>query len=493
MQLKSLVTLLVAFVVLTVAACGGSSDREDGDLAKAVVQIEVFARDSLGDVEWSGSGTLISSDGLILTNAHVVGDPYHEFEDLEIEEIGVATTNRTDEPPELAYLAEIVAIDYALDLAVVQITSDLDGKQVTEDFPFVTLGDSDEVEIGDELRILGYSGVGGETITLTNGVVSGFTAERGVGGRAWIKTDAGVLAGNSGGLTVDGDGKLIAVPTIVGSSTDPEIEVVDCDLVADTNRDGIIDDLDTCVSTGGFINGLRPVNLALPLVDAAVSGTKYVSQFEPPQETPGDFDIEDVIIDNLVFADGVTADDKPTQVLDVIHSGADQVCAFWDYEGMVDGMNWDAIWFVDGEPDEEGSFRDEIWDGGERGNSWWICILGEESGLLDGLYELVIRVGGEFVGSNTIFVGDDHPPIELDIVNDSTTPICWVWLPPSGTQGWGFDKLGIEEGIDIGDKRTFDLPAGTYDLAVDDCDQQPLAEEYELDFTEDSVYTVTDE
>ncbi len=155
MQLKSLVTLLVAFVVLTVAACGGSSDREDGDLAKAVVQIEVFARDSLGDIEWSGSGTLISSDGLILTNAHVVGDPYHEFEDLEIEEIGVATTNRTDEPPELAYLAEIVAIDLGLDLAVVQITSDLDGNPVTEEFPFVALGDSDEVEIGDELRRLG--------------------------------------------------------------------------------------------------------------------------------------------------------------------------------------------------------------------------------------------------------------------------------------------------------------------------------------------------
>lgn len=483
MQLKSLVTLLVAFVVLTVAACGGSSDREDGDLAKAVVQIEVFARDALGDVEWSGSGTLISSDGLILTNAHVVGDPYHEFEDLEIEEIGVATTNRTDEPPELAYLAEIVAIDLALDLAVVQITSDLDGYQVTEDFPFVTLGDSDAVEIGDELRILGYPLIGEDTITLTGGVVSGFTVERGVEGHAWIKTDATIADGNSGGLAVDDAGRLVGVPTLS--------ILEDCLYIVDTNRDGSIDELDTCVPVGGSIGELRPVNLALALIDAAENGTAYVSDFELAPEPSGGFDVGDAIFGNLVFADGATADDEPTQVLDVIPSGAKQLCGFWDYEGMADGMTWGNIWFVDGELDEEASVLDDTWVGGEIGTSWWVCIGDGESGLSDGLYELELFVEDEYMGSNTVFVGGDHPPIELDIGNDSSTPICYVFFSPSGAQGWGFDRLGIEEGIDIGDTRTFDLPAGTYDLAVDDCDEQRIAEEYERDFTQDTVYTVS--
>ena len=488
MQLKSLVTLLVAFVVLTVAACGGSSDREDGDLAKAVVQI--FAIDSFGDAVWSGSGTLISSDGLILTNAHVVDKSYDD--DPEIEELQVATTSRTDEPPELAYLAEIVTIDYALDLAVVQIASDLDGNPVTENFPFVALGDSDELKIGDELRILGYPGIGGDTITLTGGVVSGFTVERGVEGHAWIKTDATIAGGNSGGLVVNDNGKLVGVPTIFGSSEDLE-EIVDCLPISDTNRDGLVNELDTCVAVGGFINGLRPVNLALPLVNAAENGTAYVSEFEPELRPTGGFDVEGVNIDNVVFADGVTADDEPTQVLDVIPSGAKQVCGFWDYEGMVDGMTWGNIWFVDGELDEEASFLDDTWVGGEIGANWWVCIGGGESALSDGLYELELFVEDEYMGSNTVFVGGDHPPIELDIENDSSTPICYVFLSPSGAQGWGFDRLGIEEGIDIGDTRTFDLPAGTYDLAVDDCDEQILAEEYELDITEDSVYTVTDE
>ena len=47
---------------------------------------------------------------------------------------------------------------------------------------------------------------------------------------------------------------------------------MDCRALADTNRDGYIDENDTCVPTGGFINAVRPVQLALPLIEAARSG-----------------------------------------------------------------------------------------------------------------------------------------------------------------------------------------------------------------------------
>lgn len=486
-------TLLgAALLLLAVVGCGGGSDKNDevkdvSDLAKAVVQIS--AVDS-GEVVWSGSGTMISSDGLILTNAHVVDDIYDEG--YEIEELRVATTSRTDRAPEPAYMAEIVNIDYALDLAVVQITSDLDGQPVAQDFPSVALGDSDDVEIGDELRILGYPGIGGNTITFTNGVVSGFSAERSLGQRAWIKTDATISGGSSGGLAVDIDGKLVGVPTIVGSSEDSG-ELVDCRQIADTNRDGTIDDLDTCVSVGGFINGLRPVSLALELIDAAESGIGYISKFEPAPESMGDFDVENVYFSRPAFAGGVTADDEPTEVLDALPSGGNEICAFWDYEGMADGMNWEAIWFVNGEVDEEGSFLDETWDGGQEGTDWWVCFIGQEAGLPDGLYELVLSVEGEYIGSNTVFVGGSHPPVLFEIRNDSSTPICYVYITPSAAQNWGFDWLGSDEGIDIGDTQTFVLPAVTYDLALDDCDQKSVVEEYELDITEGSVFTVTDQ
>ena len=490
------IALSLAIAVL-VAACGGGGDTSDTptpdvsptpgpvgveDLAHAVVQIH--AVDFRGDSVWTGSGTLISQDGLILTNAHVVDDRYDEYDSLAI-----GTTTETDEPPELQYLAEIVAVDYALDLAVIEIASDLDGNDITEEFPFIALGDSETVEIGDNIRILGYPGIGGDTITFTNGVVSGFTSERSVDGRAWIKTDATIAGGNSGGLAVDANGKLVGVPTIVGSGAGQA--TVDCRYLTDTNRDGTIDDADTCVTVGGFINGLRPINLAVALIEAAIAGDEYVSPIEPEPEPTGGFDTFDVTISNLIFADGVTEDDEPTQVLDAMPSGVTEICGFWDYEGMADGMSWEALWFVDGELSEEGSIVGDTWVGGESGN-WWACIFDEEKGLDDGLYELIVSVEDEHRGSRAIFVGGDHPPVKFEVENNSTTPICYVFISPSGAQNWGFDHLGLDEGIAPDDSKTLDLPAGVYDLLIRDCDENDVIDERELNITEDSAYTITD-
>jgi S1-C subfamily serine protease len=482
-------------VLLILAACGGGGDSDDQhdtptagpiaveDLAHSVVQIH--ALDASNDSVWTGSGTLISEDGLILTNAHVVDDRSEEYDSL-----AVATTTETDQPPELSYTGEIAAVDYALDLAVVKLVSDLDGNAISEQFPFVSLGDSETVEIGDNVRILGYPGIGGDTITFTNGVVSGFTSERSVGDRAWIKTDATIAGGNSGGTAVDAEGALVGVPTIAGSGADEE--TVDCRSISDTNRDGIVDDNDTCVPVGGFINGLRPINLALPLIDAARAGREYVSPIEPEVEPSGGFDTENVVLSNFIFGDGVTADDQPTETFDAIPSGVTQVCGFWDYEGMEDGMSWEALWFVDGELSEEGSIFGDTWVGGESG-SWWACIIDEEFGLDDGLHELVIAVEEEHQGSRAIFVGGDHPPVEFSIENTSTTDICYVFISPSGAQNWGFDHLGIEEGIAAGETRAFTVPAAFYDLLLQDCDQNDLIDERDLDVTENAVYTVSNQ
>ena len=494
-----LLAIPITLAILVSPACGGDDDDPNDspgsdatptsaplnvkDLAHAVVQIQ--ALDTFGDPVWTGSGTFISTEGLILTNAHVVDDRYSEYETL-----AVATTSETDEPPELAYIAEISAVDYALDLAVIEIVSDLDGNPVDDEFPVVPLGDSEGIEIGDNVRILGYPGIGGDTITFTNGVVSGFTSDRSVDGRAWIKTDATIAGGNSGGLAVDASGRLVGVPTIVGSGEDSE--TVDCRYINDTNRDGEVTEDDNCVTVGGFINGLRPVNLALALIDAVRNGETYVSEVEPEPEPAGGFDTLSVILSNLIFADGVTDDDKPTKVYDAVPSGVAEVCGFWDFEGMEDGMTWEALWFIDGELSEEGSVIDDTWVGGETGN-WWVCIASEDEGLADGLYELIISVESEPQGSRAIFVGGDHPAVEFDVDNTSSKPICYVFISPSGAQNWGFDYLDIEESIAPGEEKTFDIPAATYDLLIRDCDENDLIDERELDIREDSVYTVRDQ
>jgi len=231
---------------------------------------------------WTGSGTIISKDGLILTNAHVVlSDHYYHVTDLI-----VAITVAQDEPPVKMFYADILQADANLDLAVIKIRSDIEGGPANFadlDIPLVPLGDSQSLGLGDELIIIGYPGIGGETITLTRGEVSGFTSQEEYGNRAYIKTSATFAGGNSGGLAASQQGEIIGVPTQLGSGG-INVDIVDCRRLADTNRDGIIDENDNCVPTGGFINALRPINLAIPMIDAAKAGQVNIVENRPTTE-----------------------------------------------------------------------------------------------------------------------------------------------------------------------------------------------------------------
>ncbi|MGD2251495.1 MAG: serine protease [Anaerolineales bacterium] len=461
-------------------AVGASSE----ELAQATVQILAMIDDgTVLQAIWTGSGSIISPDGLILTNGHVVDDRWDEYTHL-----GVATTGRTDQPPQLEYLAVIAAVDYDLDLAVIRIISDIDGNQVTLNLPYIALGDSDGVEIGEALRILGYPGIGGETITFTSGAVSGFTSERGVEGRAWIKTDTTIAGGNSGGMGANEEGQLIGVPTQVSAGVD--VDIADCRVLVDTNRDGVINELDDCIPVGGFLNGLRPVNLALPLIEAARTGQQYVVGAGPEEAPAGGFDLSYTDFSNIRFSDDVTEDDQPTQILPIFPSNSYSVCAFWDYEGMVDGMSWSAFWFIDGLLDEGGSIPNDTWIGGETG-SWWVCIF-NNNGLPDGLYELVLQVEGEVMGTEAVYVGGGRTMVDFTLSNQSSVTVCYVLLSPNEAQNWGQDELGATEVISSSADRTFRIGSGVYDMLLLDCDTSILLEEYGIDVFEDSIYTLSD-
>jgi S1-C subfamily serine protease len=248
---------------------------------EAVVQIWAMYYDEVGELQtgWTGSGTIISPEGLILSNAHVVlPDRY-----FPVDELVIAMTSTQDEEPQPTYFAEVLQADAALDLAVVRVATDMDGNSVSNlNLPYVPLGDSGTLSLGDAITILGYPGIGGDTVTLTRGEVSGFTSQPQYGQRAFIKTSATIAGGNSGGLAVDAQGNLIGVPTQLGYGGDDQF--VDCRVLADTNRDGFVDDSDSCVPTGGFINALRPVDLAIPLIEAAQRGEVSVVGAEEPVE-----------------------------------------------------------------------------------------------------------------------------------------------------------------------------------------------------------------
>jgi len=429
----------------------GLDDRQiRQNLVRATVQIVALVEEgSRLQPVWHGSGTILTSDGLILTNAHVVTDPDPAYRP---DALGVAITVRSDETPELMYMAEIIAIDTDLDLAVVQIVSDLDGRPIDVaelDLSYVLVGDSDGLELGDELQILGYPGIGGETITFTEGVVSGFTRERGVEGRAYVKTDATIAGGNSGGLAATTDGRIVGVPTQVGYGGAERF--ADCRYLADTNSDGVIDDLDNCIPVGGFINALRPVNLAKPLIEQAKLGLEVPTPVAPPASAG------EASFYNLLFSPDVTANDQPTQIVTRLPSGATSLYAFWDYEGMGGGLLWEARWYCENEYLEEASHPPSPWQGGENGVNWWVSIY-SPSGLEDGTYLLELYAEDEVLAEGSIEVGGgaEGPAITNLIFSEGLTaagePTNPAFLLPSGiTEVYAFfDYDGMEDGLNWG-------------------------------------------
>lgn len=251
----------------------------------AVVRIK--SMDTRGDLYSLGSGTIISPDGIIITNAHIV-EPSRST--VRIAEIVVATCIDPDQPPVDSYLAEVVKSDITMDIAILRIITDISDQPIDSaslNLPYVALGDSDLLQLGDPLIVLGYPVIGGDTITLVSGDVGGFTSDGRYGSRAFIKTSAMIAAGASGGLVVDQNGYMIGIPTQLGYGGDDPL--VDCRILADTNLDGNINQKDICIPVGGFINALRPINMALYLIEAAkmeMEATPTTTYTDTPTVTP---------------------------------------------------------------------------------------------------------------------------------------------------------------------------------------------------------------
>jgi hypothetical protein len=169
-----------------------------------------------------GSGTLLSEDGWVLTNQHVVEDDSGRL--IADGELVIALSLDPKLPPAELFRGNVVAADRDLDLALVRIESGLYGQPLPPGyrFPFLDLGTPERLRVGDPITVLGFPGSGSlgslASVTLTRGVVSGFdTTKDGV----VLKTDAEIGTGNSGGAALDGSFRLIGVP--VGAVEDEEV------------------------------------------------------------------------------------------------------------------------------------------------------------------------------------------------------------------------------------------------------------------------------
>jgi len=391
---------------------------------RSVVQIVAIV-DIDGDrvQGWSGSGTIISEDGLILTNAHVVlSDRYYQVVDLVI-----LITIADDQPPEPMFYADVVQADASLDLAVIKIRSALDGSDANFSamgIKPVPLGDSNALQLGDEIVIIGYPGIGGDTITLTRGEVSGFTAEEPYGNRAFIKTSATIAGGNSGGLAATPQGEIIGVPSQVGSG-DLEGAVVDCRPLADTNRDGYIDDSDNCVPTGGFINAVRPIDLALPMIEAAKAGEVAIIEEETIAGSQEEYNPEGNIILSDDFSSNSnnwtlgSSSDGSVDITGgqlVIDVNMDSYIIWSDlpdtYDSVIMAVNANVLQsafdgdygFVCGMKDVDNFIGLEVSEDGYYGI--WKYLNNEYYELVEWAYSDVVAAGGPF--SLAVYCGPDR-------------------------------------------------------------------------------------
>lgn len=184
-----------------VTASEGSVEAVAQKVLPSVVSITTITRQSMA----SGSGSILSSDGLVLTNNHVVAGADQGGQ------LSVLLSDGSTHP------ATLVAGDAATDIAVIKI------EDVSGLLP-ISLGNSADVQVGQEVVAVGSPL--GLTSTVTQGIVSAKNrpvTAAGENGQASvidaIQTDAAINPGNSGGALVDMEGNLIGVPSVIASTS----------------------------------------------------------------------------------------------------------------------------------------------------------------------------------------------------------------------------------------------------------------------------------
>ena len=146
----------------------------------------------------AGSGVIISADGFIITNNHVIDGA----SEVEI----TLNDNRK-------FTAEIIGSDIAADIALLKIESD-------QDLPYITFGDSDAAKVGE--WVLAVGNPFNLTSTVTAGIISAKARdidETDLNVQSFIQTDAAINPGNSGGALVNTDGELVGINTAITSQT----------------------------------------------------------------------------------------------------------------------------------------------------------------------------------------------------------------------------------------------------------------------------------
>jgi len=178
---------------------------------KATVQI--VCKDTYSGNWYSGSGTIIDPSGIVLTNRHVImGD-----NNTAIKNCLIGFVDNPSQEPDFQYMAETKywTTTSDKDAAILYIDN-----KTNKLFSYVDIfnSDSNSLQFGDKIEVVGYPSIGGSTLTYTEGVFSGVGSSKDKT-QNYIKTTASLGHGNSGGGAYS-SGKFMGIPTMVVSDID---------------------------------------------------------------------------------------------------------------------------------------------------------------------------------------------------------------------------------------------------------------------------------
>lgn len=209
-----------------------------------------------------GSGGLLGAVDLVVTNEHVSAYDAEYLEGCDDPYLAVGYSFDAKDDRFVWFPATERFSSYSLDIAVLDVKLQVEpwfeggpediAPLRAGDWPVLKLADLDP-RIGDPIGTYGFPSIGGYTVTFTSGHVAGWVEDYAQNRSGMMKVDLNITHGSSGSLVLNQDGDVVGLVALLGIPTREE-DSVDCTILADTNLDGEIDDDDTCVSVGGFIN-----------------------------------------------------------------------------------------------------------------------------------------------------------------------------------------------------------------------------------------------
>ncbi|MDQ7026711.1 MAG: serine protease [Anaerolineae bacterium] len=216
-QLVTLIIMMGLFLIPIATSAQVDLSPEDIDrIGQSVVLIQAMRN---GEPIATGSGTIVTTDGQIYTNRHVLENA---------DDFAIFMLEDPNELPVLRYFAQAELVfpygadDVYLDFATLQINRDANGNAILRrnlSLPAIDTSEFRTMRRGDRLFVFGYPGIGNGYQVFTEGIVTTVQNSTVADNRipTWYQTGAEIAPGNSGGLVVDSNGIPVGIPTAVNS------------------------------------------------------------------------------------------------------------------------------------------------------------------------------------------------------------------------------------------------------------------------------------